>query len=114
MPTSDPLLGWDCVLAPRNLLAEREDAQGPGETSDRFIQNFPGRKGACYQMAPSLSFAFRQALQRKQISDDDISLYLSKIGSLNRFDDAFKKFYCFSKENGENPSSMSIDEVAAL
>jgi hypothetical protein len=54
-------------------------------------------------MAPSLSTAIREGLQRKQVPPENIALYLSKLGNLPRYDKAFQCLWNFCVSGGGDP-----------
>ena len=96
-------LGWDFMVAPVSETAH------PGDTSDFSapeVGTFPKLRGgddAPYQMAPSLSSVIGEALQGKQVSVENIQLYLKKQKNLSRYDRAFRRLWAFCVQGGGTP-----------
>jgi hypothetical protein len=51
-------------------------------------------------VAPSLHFAIREALQRKEVPPENIDLYLKEAKNVQRYDSAFRKLWAFSTLGG--------------
>jgi hypothetical protein len=51
-------------------------------------------------LAPSLSDIIRQELQRREVSAENISSYLGRIKSLQRYDKAFRCLWAMSAWGG--------------
>jgi hypothetical protein len=63
-------------------------------------------------MAPTLRRVIREALERKEVSGQNITLYLKKLPNLDRYDRAFRSFWCFCTHRGKNPITMSVEDLA--
>ena len=107
------LLGWDCVVAPINSFTRQRDPDHFDHPQVGDVPKLPGRGDAAYEMAPSLFDVIRRALQGKQVSVENIDLYLTKHGNLQRYDRAFRKLWVFCTSSGGDPFTMSVEEVAS-
>ena len=105
----DSILGWDNLVAPVNSIASSGD---PGHFDKPTVGAFPELPGpghASYKMAPPLCQVVREALQRKQVSSENITLYLSKFKDFGRYDKAFRSLWAFCLEGGDDPNTLSIE-----
>ena len=105
-------LGWDVLVAPVSKTAHEKFSGGAGETAVGPVSELSGGGNAPHPLAPSLSDVIREGLQRKQVSAENISLYLSKISCLDRYNKGFQALWNFVMERGGDPLSMSLNEVA--
>ena len=105
-------MGWDTVVAPLNSASHQGDPHGFDRPPLGDVPKLPGRGDASYEMAPSLPAIIRQTLQGREVSPENIDLYLSKQKNLGRYDRAFRKLWAFCTMQGGDPTSMSCDEVA--
>ena len=93
-------LGWDLMVAPVSETAH------PGDTSDfsapevGTFPKLPGGDDASSQMAPSLSSVIGEALQGKQVSVENIQLYLKKQKNLLDMTGLFVAFGRFVYKGG--------------
>ena len=46
------------------------------------------------------------------MSSENITLHLSKIKNIQAYDKAFKTFWAFVLEKGQNPTEISLEEMA--
>ena len=106
------LLGWKCMVAPTNKTALEGYTSPNSETKVGTFSRLPGPKDASYQMAPPLPDIIRQSMERKQVSSENIRIHLTRIKSLQRYDQAFRKLWAFMVENGTSPLNCPMEEVA--
>ena len=78
------------------------------------VHQLPRRGDTSYKMAPSLSDTIRVRMESRQISSVDISKYLAFIKSLDTYDRAFRKFWAYAVERGEDTYQMSLAKIAAM
>ena len=106
------LLGWKCMVAPTNKTALEGYTSPNSETKVGTFSRLPGPKDAPYQRAPPLPDIIRQSMERKQVSSENIRIHLTRIKSLQRYDQAFRKLWAFMVENGTSPLNCPMEEVA--
>ena len=113
MPNGGTLLGWDVLVAPVNTITSEELSRSFGSPTVGDVLQLPRRGDAPYEMAPSLRDVIREALQGKEVSPENISLYLSKLGNLQRYDTSFRQLWALCVSQGKDPRLMSFEEVAS-
>ena len=77
------------------------------------IHQLPGREDATYKVAPPLSGFIRKMLQAKQVSAENITLYLTGIKSLDRYDKAFRTLWASIVARGGDPATLSLQGIAS-
>ena len=82
MFNSRSLLGWSCMVAPTSQTLGTQNPSDFDQSQVGIIHKLPGEKYATYQMAPTLCAALRFLLERRQVSPQNISLYLKKMEKL--------------------------------
>ena len=112
MSDRDSILGWDNLVAPCNSIASTGLPGGLDQSQVGSFPKLPGPGHATYEMAPSLSQIVREALQRKQVSPENITLYLSKIKDWKRYEKSFRKLWAFCLDGGGDPNNLSIEGAA--
>ena len=114
LPYCSPLVGWKFMVAPTSKTASEGDPSRSDREKVGLVQKLPGRENATYQMAPSLCSVIRLLLERKQIPNQSISLYLKPDSTLQRYEGAFKCFWAFATEKGFQVADLNVDQVASL
>ena len=104
-------VGWCSVVAPTSETLRTTDAQDFNTTPLGIIPKLPGRGHASYEVAPTLCNIIRQILEGKQISPENISLYLAKVKKHHSYDKAFRTFWAFSKDQGIHLPNSSMEEL---
>ena len=108
------LLGWSCLVAPTSKTAKIGDTSVENRTPVGSVHKLPGRENASYKMAPSLPDTIRVSMESRQISSTDIQKHLNNIKSLQRYDRAFRTFWAYALERGEDPWKMSLAQIGAM
>ena len=112
MFNSGSILGWDIMVAPINSPASQGVPSRADQSEMGDFPELPGAQHATYQMAPPLCSVIREALQRKEVSAENITSYLKNCSSLPRYDRAFRTLWAFCTLGGCDPLNMSNSEVA--
>ena len=95
--------------------ALRAEGTGGGEAPKVGpLSELPGPENAEYQVAPDLSFVVRGLMERKQISPENIDLYLKRHPPTNAQNHAFKVFWAFCVMQGREPLHLAMEEVAIM
>ena len=93
VPSSSAPMGWMYMVAPTNQAAKQAMPSFGYSPQVGPFHQLPGREDATYKVAPPLSGFIRQMLQAKQVSAENITLYLTGIKSLDRYDEAFRTLW---------------------
>ena len=72
------------------------------------VSELSGGGHAPHQMAPTLSDVIREGLQRKQVSSENIALYLNQIKYLDRYNKGFQALWYFTVQRGGTPLSPEL------
>ena len=75
-------LGWDVMVAPVSKTAHEKLSSCASAAPMGPVSELSGGGNAPHPLAPPFSDVIREGLQRKQVSPENISLYLSKISVL--------------------------------
>jgi hypothetical protein len=81
------------MVAPTNQAAKQAMPSFGYSPQVGPFHQLPGREDATYKVAPPLSGFIRKMLQAKQVSAENITLYLTGIRSLDRYDKAFRTLW---------------------
>ena len=114
MRHGSPLVGWKLMVAPTSQTARQGSPSNFSSAKVGFVQQLPGRTDASYKMAPSLCSVVRLLLERKQVPDQGISLYLKPTSTLERYDGAFRTFWAFCQKKGFEVPSLTVEQVASF
>ena len=106
-------LGWECVVAPLNSLAQPESSSSSSSPTMGSVPELPRGIDAPSPVAPNLCDVVREALQRKQVPSENISFYLSEVKNCARYNRAFQKLWQFCSSRGADPSTMTTFEAAS-
>ena len=90
VPSTSAPMGWMYMVAPTNQAAKQAMPSFGYSPQVGPFHQLPGREDATYKVAPPLSGFIRKMLQAKQVSAENITLYLTGIKSLDRYDKAFR------------------------
>ena len=79
----------------------------PGGGCSRIVTTNP----CLLQDGPFFAYHYQGKLVRMEVPPENISLYLSRVKDIKRYDNAFRKLYVFCTIHGSSPDSMSIEEA---
>ena len=105
VPSSSAPMGWMYMVAPTNQAAKQAMPSFGYSPQVGPFHQLPGREDATYKVAPPLSGFIRKMLQTKQVSAENITLYLTDIRSLDRYDKAFRTLWA-SIVTGGDPATL--------
>ena len=105
-------MGFTTLVAPVNKIGSARDENARNSPQARHVQQLLGGTNAKTKMAPSLLHCIRGILESKKMSSENISAYLSKLGSLQRYDSAFRKVYVLLREQGMTSEDCSAEQIA--
>ena len=114
LPDGCSFVGWNVLVGPTSQNARQGESCGVGPAQVGIVPKLPGRFDASYKVAPSLYSVVRLLLERKQVSDQSITLHLKPSATLQRYDGAFKTFWAFASEKGYDVHKLSVDQVASI
>ncbi len=103
VPDPAATVGWDTLVAPVNSLAQQKIPCSQNKSNLGNVLQLPGGANACPQVAPDLSGVIREALQRKQVSDQNIEVHLRQIRSLPTYNRAFQSLWSVCSQRGGIP-----------
>ena len=113
MSDGHPPLGWCTMVAPTSKTAVPPHPSICNTSLSRDVQKLPGGIYATTQVAPSLHSVIRKTLEGKQISPEDIDLYLKEQKSIARYDSAFKLLWAICIEKDLPLEDLSIYQLAS-
>ena len=114
LPHGDPFLGLRVLVAP---VSQAAGAREQGGQSTPGMGDVFGRMGDSvppHPMAPPLHCVIRGVLQRREVPTEGIDSYLKNLGSLARYDCAFRRLWSLFVDRGLCPESASVWDVASL
>ena len=105
-------VGWCTLVAPTSKALRDFSSPGKGTSQVGAFPKLPGGVHAAYTVAPPLCSALRTALAGKQVSIENIEKYIRNLGSLSRYDRAFRILWAFCKTKNKDPLLMSLEDIA--
>ena len=112
MSSSGTLLGFNCMVAPVNSVKNAKFINPLDTPQGGFVSGLLGKFDASPKEAPGLLDCIRQLLQLQEVQVQNIDTYIKQLGSVDRYDSAFRKLYVILKEQGVEPISATIGKVA--
>jgi hypothetical protein len=91
------------MVAPVSKTAHEKFPSNSSATPVGPVSELSGGRNAPHQMAPDLSHVIREGLQRKQVSLENIALYLNQIKCLDRYNKGFQALWKFVAQRGGVP-----------
>ena len=106
------ILGFSTVVAPFTKVKSSQNTGGPSTTLSRLFHKLPGDPNATNSVAPSLHHLIRSMLEKQQMSAESITLYLEKLPSLVRYQNAFNYFWSLCVNNKVDFQNASLWTIA--
>ena len=112
VPYGGTAVGFHLMVAPINKAEGTPQSRHRSGPSSGTLQQLHGPENACHPVAPDLRTFIRKLLEEQQVSDENITLYLSQLPSLPRYQSAFAHFWHQCCANGVQVSTATLSTLA--
>ena len=106
------ILGFSTVVAPFTKVKSAQNTGSASTSLPRLFHKLPGDPNAPNPVAPNLHNVIRGMLEKQQMSAEGISLYLEKLPSLVRYQNAFNHFWSLCVQNKVDFQTSSLWTIA--
>ena len=107
-----PAVGFNLMVAPINKATGTSKSRSGGSSQARPVHQLCGPENAAHPVVPSLRALIRVLLEKQQVSDENITLYLNQLPSLERYQSAFAHFWQQCCANGIEVSTANLSTLA--